>query len=71
MDAALDDLQSARTDEERTAAYTSIAELWSRDVPSVPLLHLEQGVFWREEVRGIRGTGLTSVALDKAWISEG
>ena len=59
----------ASTDDERTAAYTDIAEIWARDVPSVPLLHLEQGVFWRDEVRGIRGTGLTSIALDEAWLA--
>jgi peptide/nickel transport system substrate-binding protein len=69
MDAALDDLQAAQTDEDRTAAYTKIAELWTEDVPSVPLLHLEQGVFWRDEVKGIRAVGLTSVALDDAWLS--
>jgi peptide/nickel transport system substrate-binding protein len=70
MDAALNDLQKAQTDEARKAAYKSIAELWNRDVPSVPLLHLEQGVFWTPEVKGMRGAGLTNVALDKVWLDK-
>jgi peptide/nickel transport system substrate-binding protein len=70
MDAALNDLQKAQNDDQRKAAYKTIAELWNRDVPSVPLLQLEQGVFWTPQVMGMRGAGLSNVSLDKVWLDK-
>jgi peptide/nickel transport system substrate-binding protein len=69
MDAALTELQAASTDQTRTAAYKKVALLWSSDVPSVPIFHLIQGVFWNSNVMGMKGTGLTSVVLDKVWLN--
>jgi peptide/nickel transport system substrate-binding protein len=68
MDAALTELKGAGTDAARVAAYKKIADLWSTDLPGVPIFHTPQGVYWTSKVHGIKGTGLSAAAFDKAWI---
>jgi peptide/nickel transport system substrate-binding protein len=67
-DAALTELKGAGTDAARTAAYKKIADLWNADMPGVPIFQPPQGVYWSTKVHGIKGTGLSAAAFDKAWI---
>jgi len=68
MDAALSDLKTSSTDDERTDAWRSITELWNEDMIGVSLFATPQGTFWNTDVHGIRPTGLSAVLLDKTWI---
>jgi ABC-type oligopeptide transport system substrate-binding subunit len=68
MDAALVELKAAGTDQARVAATKKVAELWSTDLPGIPIMHTAQGVFWNPKVHGIKGTGLSAASFDKAWI---
>jgi peptide/nickel transport system substrate-binding protein len=70
MDATLTELKGASTDAARTAAFKKIAELWATDMPGVPIFHTPQGVYWTSKVHGIKGTGLSAAAFDKAWIEK-
>jgi peptide/nickel transport system substrate-binding protein len=68
MDAVLDDLKVATTDDERTDAYRQIAELWIEGVPAVNLGALPERIAWNDNVHGLRSISSGAVVFDEAWI---
>ncbi len=69
MTEALAALQVAGTDEEITAAYRQLAEVWNDEVPSVALNQLPIGEITEPDVMGIEITPTAIVMLDDAWLA--
>jgi len=70
MDAALNALKAAKTDDAKTAAYKQIAELWNTDAVSSVLSAVVERTAWSTKVHGIVGTSIAAVTFDKAWIEK-
>jgi peptide/nickel transport system substrate-binding protein len=68
VDQALKDLRAAATDEDKTAAFATIAEEVARDLPLLPFAAIEEYIVWQDDVHGLVFNHSTSVHLDKAWI---
>ncbi|HEX7096439.1 MAG TPA: ABC transporter substrate-binding protein, partial [Acidimicrobiales bacterium] len=69
MDAALRELRTAVTVEEKVAALEQIARVWTEDVPAVSLVHFPSYVAWNDDVHGVRTTAGVVALYDKAWVS--
>jgi ABC-type oligopeptide transport system substrate-binding subunit len=68
MDAVLDDLKVADTDDERADAYRQIAEMWIENVPAINLGSLPERIAWNDNVYGLRSISSGAVVFDEAWI---
>jgi peptide/nickel transport system substrate-binding protein len=69
MDAALDALRVAPTDEERLAALADVQAAWNETVPHVVLGASEDVVVWRDGIEGLQFTRDTIVFFDEARIT--
>ena len=68
VDQALKDLRAASTDDDKKAAFKTIAEEVAKDLPLLPFAAIEELIVWQEDVHGLVFNHSTSVHLDKAWI---
>lgn len=68
MDAALDKLRVAATDDERRAAFKAIAEIFSADVPIAVFEAVEEYVAFDPDVHGVVPTSNSVMLFDKTWI---
>jgi peptide/nickel transport system substrate-binding protein len=68
MDAALLQVRNASSDAEKTDAYRKVAEIYTRDVPSVPIDAYSEVIAWGKRVHGLAQTADTVVLFDKAWV---
>jgi peptide/nickel transport system substrate-binding protein len=68
MDAALDKLKVATTDDQRTAAYRDLAQTVLSDVPAVVMAALPERIAWNSNVHGVRSVSSGSVMFDGAWL---
>jgi peptide/nickel transport system substrate-binding protein len=67
MDAALEELKSATTDEEQEAALADIQEIWNESVPSVGFAAREEFVAVADGLNGIDHSVMTMVLFDNAY----
>ena len=67
MDAALRAVRTASTDAEKTAAYKKVAEIYTRDVPALPIDHYSELIVWNKKSHGIVFNADTILHFDKAW----
>lgn len=65
---ALDKLRVASTPEQREATFGEITEVWTRDVPAVPIAEIPEAVVHASNLHGIRYEGAAIVLFDKAWL---
>jgi ABC-type oligopeptide transport system substrate-binding subunit len=70
MDAAIHEMLGAPNDAARTAAFKKIAELWTKDVPSVALEAVHEYIAWTPKLHGVTPNQSTQVHLDKAWLEK-
>jgi peptide/nickel transport system substrate-binding protein len=70
MDAALDELKAAASDEEQNAALGQIQEIWNETIPSVTLSAVEGFVGVSDSVGGLRTTAATTVLFDDAYLTD-
>jgi peptide/nickel transport system substrate-binding protein len=70
MDAALDMLRTASTDDERKAALEAVSEVWIRDMPAMVTMTVTQTWLHDPALKGIVRTGNSIVLLDKAWLEQ-
>jgi peptide/nickel transport system substrate-binding protein len=68
VDQALKDLRAAANDDDKKAAFKTIAEEVSKDIPLLPFAAIEEFIVWQDDVHGLVFNHSTSVHLDKAWI---
>lgn len=68
MDAAVDAMRIAATDSARTAAYGKFAEVLTDEVPSLPLLELENAFVASKRLHGVTRGDNSTFLLDKAWL---
>ena len=69
MDAAIGEIRKAGTKEQKLAAFTTIAQLYTQDVPVLSFGAVPQFVSWNAKVNGIVPTSSAVVYFDKAWIA--
>jgi peptide/nickel transport system substrate-binding protein len=68
MDAGLDALRMATTDDQRTAAFKKIAEVWVRDQPAAVVAAVPSSWIASAKVHGLTPNSSDVVLLDKAWL---
>lgn len=68
MDAAVGAMRTAATDTARTAAYGKFAEVLADEVPSLPLLELENAFVTSKSLQGVTRGDNSTFLLDKAWL---
>jgi peptide/nickel transport system substrate-binding protein len=68
MDAAIDDLTSAATEEEVTDAMADIQEVWNETLPSVLLNAAEYIVAVEDEVHALVASRDSIVMFHDAWV---
>ena len=68
MDAAVGAMRTAATDAARTAAYGKFAEVFTAEVPSLPLLELENAFVTSKNLHGVTRGDNSTFRLDKAWL---
>jgi peptide/nickel transport system substrate-binding protein len=68
MDAALDQLRVATTDDARTAAFKTIAEVWNRDMPAAILGVHHSAWIGSPKLHGITQTTSDLILLGDAWL---
>jgi peptide/nickel transport system substrate-binding protein len=70
MDAAIEALQQATTNDAVKSALGDMQELWNRDMPSIPLASVPEAVVWGAHVHGIVPTSKTVVLFNQAFLDE-
>jgi peptide/nickel transport system substrate-binding protein len=70
VDKALKDLRVAKTDAEKKALYTIIAERVAADLPVLPFAKVEEYIAWTDKVHGVQQVNRSGVLFDKAWLSK-
>ena len=68
MDAAVASMRTASTDADRRAAYGKVMQAMVDDVPSLPLLELENAFVSTKDLRGVVRGDNSTFLLDKAWL---
>ena len=68
VDQALKDLRAASNDDDKKAAFKTIAEEVAKDLPLLPFAAIEELIVWQDDVHGLVFNHSTSVHLDNAWI---
>jgi peptide/nickel transport system substrate-binding protein len=68
VDHAFKQLRSAKTDEEKKAAYKTVLEQLYADLPTYAYSKVEEYTIWSSKVHGITETMKSTVLFDKAWI---
>ena len=69
MDAAIDGLRQASTDDAKRAAYRRISEVFYRDAPAAVLAARVTGIVHSPKLQGLQQSAAAIVLLDKAWLS--
>jgi peptide/nickel transport system substrate-binding protein len=70
VDTALKSLRTATTDDQKKAAYKTIAEQVAIDIPILPFSKVEEFIVWKDNIHGVRQTNRSGVVFDKAWIEK-
>ena len=70
MDAGIDALRTATSNDQRTAAYKKIADAWVRDLPALPLASIEETWVTGPKLRGVVAASAYNVRLDKAYLAD-
>jgi peptide/nickel transport system substrate-binding protein len=70
MDAAMDMLRVAETQEERVEAYRAVSEVWVRDVPGHVIATIMQAMLHRAEIHGLQRTGQSITLFHEAWLEQ-
>jgi peptide/nickel transport system substrate-binding protein len=68
MDAAVGAMRTAATDAARTAAYGKFVQVLADEVPSLPLLELENAFVTSKKLHGVARGDNSTFLLDKAWL---
>jgi peptide/nickel transport system substrate-binding protein len=69
MDAAIDSLRQASTDDTKRAAYKRITEVFNRDAPSAVLAARVTAIAHSPKLQGFQQSAAAIVLLDKVWLS--
>ena len=69
MDAAIDALRQASTDDTKRSAYRRISEVFYRDAPAAVLAARVTGIVHSPKLQGLQQSTAAIVLLDKAWLS--
>ena len=69
MDAAIDSLRKASTDDAKRAAYLRITEVFNRDAPSAVLAARVTAFAHSPKLQGFQQSAAAIVLLDKVWLS--
>lgn len=69
MDAGIEALRLAATDEEITEAYRLVAEAWNAGVPAVALNELQNALITRSDLMGVELTSNQAMLYDQAWLA--
>jgi peptide/nickel transport system substrate-binding protein len=67
---AVDMLRTATNDQERTAAYEAISEIWVRDVPALTTTSAQQMLVHAPELHGVERTAVSSFLFGNAWLEQ-
>jgi peptide/nickel transport system substrate-binding protein len=70
MDAAIDLLRTADTQDERVAAYRAVSEVWIRDMPAFVTGAVNQAVLHTPDLHGATRTAESTVLFDDAWLEQ-
>jgi peptide/nickel transport system substrate-binding protein len=70
MDAAVDLLRLADTDQKRIDAYKKISEVWNRDAPAAVIATVDGGFVGTPKLSGVYRNGYQIVMYDKAWLAK-
>lgn len=70
MDEALTQLQNAATVDESNEALAAVQEVWTEQVPGVPLTAFEPSLIWRDGINGIYFNTNVVAFFDKAFLDE-
>jgi peptide/nickel transport system substrate-binding protein len=70
MDGLIAEARRASTDEQKTAVYKKVQDLYVKDAVSYPFGAIEEYVAWSKKVHGPVGSQQTVVHFDKAWIEK-
>lgn len=70
MDAAIDLLRTADTQQKRVDAYRKISEIWIRDMPAHVITEIPQALIYSPKVHGPTRTAASNVLFDKTWIEK-
>lgn len=70
VDAAIESIRKATTNDQKKAAYRTIASEVAKDVPILPFVKQEYRTIWKDNVKGIVPTSRATVMLGKAWIDK-
>ena len=67
MDAALDEVKKAATDDAKKAAYKKIGDLVVADAVTIPVAHAEERLTWSAKVHGPIATSFTTADFSKTF----
>ena len=70
VDKAIKDLRTAKTDDEKTAAYKIIADAVAKDVPLLPMWNGEYSVAWNSKVHGFVKSSRYNVLWHEVWMEK-
>ena len=70
MDAALQQLLVATTDNAKKAAYAQISRIYAQDVPFLNLASVEEFIAWSSSVHGVTAGSQSEVYFDKTWLAK-
>jgi peptide/nickel transport system substrate-binding protein len=70
MDAAIEMLRTADTDQKRVDAYKKVSEVWVRDQPTHVTTMLPQGLVMSPKLHGVDRTAYTGFLFSKAWLEK-
>jgi len=68
MDAAIDELQAARDDDEIKRALAKVQEIWNETIPLTIFNGREAIIYWADEVHGLDISLRTLVFFDDTWL---
>ena len=70
MNAALQELRTAASVDDKVDALEKVSQVWTDDVPAVALTHFSSYVAWDSSVHGVRTTSGVTALYDQAWIGQ-
>ena len=59
----------ASTPAQLEAAYRTIAEVWTRDVPALVIAEVPEATIMNKKVKGVTFVGSSNVSFAQAWIA--
>jgi peptide/nickel transport system substrate-binding protein len=70
MDAAIDKMRTAVTQDQRVAANKAVSEIWVRDVPAHVITAIPAALVTSAKLKGVVRTGGASLLFDKAFLEK-